>query len=330
MDNIYIHHDNEQVGPFTEEKIRRYLEEGRIQPTTLAWVEGAADWKPISEMLGLASTQPPPVQAPPQPQAPPQQQQAPAYAAPQTPQQNPKKLILASWLMIGFTCLVALIPGVGFLTWILGAPILLVTFIMGILTLSKGRTMQGVAILLVSLIAAPIFLVVAPIVTTTGAVVASDTGSSYSPSGSFSSSSDSNFSGGEAAVSGDLKKHLVGFWRSVRKNDVDDTYLYQVFSETEYFDIIDWIPYSVVGIDGNVLTFAYAQDTGVLGEFNLKSKIVFLSEDKMRIEWDRLSEGYVYERIPEEQWVREQEELDEAAIQQLRQKIGEAIQRLEN
>ena len=67
MDNIYLHHDDQQIGPFTEEKIRRYLEEGRIQPTTLGWVEGS-DWKPIGEMLGLVSSspaiQPPPVQVP--------------------------------------------------------------------------------------------------------------------------------------------------------------------------------------------------------------------------------------------------------------------------
>ena len=68
--------------------------------------------------------------------------------------------------MIGVTCLISLIPGVGFLTWIVAAPILLVTFIMGIITLNKGKTLQGVSILLASLIAAPLFLVLAPIVTT--------------------------------------------------------------------------------------------------------------------------------------------------------------------
>lgn len=329
MDNIYLHHDNEQVGPFTEEKIRRYLEEGRIQPTTLAWIEGAADWKPISELLGLASAPPPPVQAQPQPQAQPRQQQAPAYAAPQAPQQNhqanPKKLILASWLMIGVTCLVALIPGVGFLTWIIAFPVLLVTFILGILTLTKGRTMQGVMILLTSLIAAPVFLVVAPIITTAGAVAASDSGSG----GSFSSSDDSASSASEA-VSGDLKTHIVGYWKSVKKNDFDDTYLYQAFSESEYFDIAGWIPYKVVGVAGNELTFAWSQDSGELGEFERKTRVTFLSDQKMRIDYDRFSEGYVYEKIPEDQWLREKKELDDAAIQQLRQKIGETIQRLQN
>jgi hypothetical protein len=329
MDNIYVIHEDQQIGPFAEEKIRRYLEEGRIQPTTLAWVEGAADWKPISEMLGLASAQPAPVQAPPQPQAQPQQLHAPAYAAPQAPQQNhqanPKKLILASWLMIGVTCLVALIPGIGFLTWIIAFPVLLVTFILGILTLTRGRTMQGVMILLTSLIAAPVFLVVAPIITTVGAVAASDSGS-Y---GSFSSPDESASSGGEA-VSGDLKTHIVGYWKSVKKNDFDDTYLYQAFSESEYFDISGWIPYKVVGIAGNELTFAWSQDSGELGEFDRETRVTFISDQKMRIDYDRFSEGYVYERIPEDQWLREKKELDDAAIQQLRQKIGETIQRLQN
>jgi hypothetical protein len=53
MDNIYLYINNEQVGPFAEEKIKRYLKEGRIQPSDLGWVEGATGWKPISEMLGL-------------------------------------------------------------------------------------------------------------------------------------------------------------------------------------------------------------------------------------------------------------------------------------
>lgn len=76
MDNIYINHNDEQIGPFTEEKIRRYLDEGRIESSTLGWVEGA-EWKPIGEMLGLSVAPPvippPPVQSvpftpPPSPQ----------------------------------------------------------------------------------------------------------------------------------------------------------------------------------------------------------------------------------------------------------------------
>jgi len=64
-----------------------------------------------------------------------------------------------------------LIPGIGFFSWVVAVPILLVTFICGIIAITKGAPVNGVLILLVSLIGAPIFLVVAPIVTTSGAVV---------------------------------------------------------------------------------------------------------------------------------------------------------------
>lgn len=79
MDDIYLHHDDQEIGPFTEEKIRRYLEEGRIEPTTLGWVEGS-DWKPIGEMLvnsEIVIAPPPlPQSIPVVPDIPPQQQSA--------------------------------------------------------------------------------------------------------------------------------------------------------------------------------------------------------------------------------------------------------------
>ena len=84
---------------------------------------------------------------------------------------NPKGLILGAWLMIGVTCLVSLIPGIGFATWLIAAPVLLITFILGIVALTKGATTQGILILLASAIAAPVFLFVAPIVTTATAAV---------------------------------------------------------------------------------------------------------------------------------------------------------------
>lgn len=195
MDNIYVYHNNEQVGPFSEEKIRRYLDEGRIEPSTLGWVEGADDWRPVSEMLGLPVAQPVQTSQMSQPQ-PPQQQ-----AVPQNTPSNPKKLILASWIMIGTICLVALIPGFGFLTWLIAFPILLATFIMVILTLRKGSKLQGVSILLASLIAAPAFLLLAPIVTTVGTVAVAG------------SSIDASALEGIDAQDADLESRLQGYWK---------------------------------------------------------------------------------------------------------------------
>jgi hypothetical protein len=193
MDNIYVYHNNEQVGPFTEEKIRRYLDEGRIEPSTLGWVEGADDWRPVSEMLGLPVAQHVQTSQMSQPQ--------PQQAVPQNTPSDPKNLILASWIMIGAICLVALIPGFGFLTWLIAFPVLLATLIMGILTLRKGRKLQGVSILLVSLIVTPAFLLLAPLVTTLGAVAVA--GSSIDPSALE----------GNDAQDGDLESRLQGYWK---------------------------------------------------------------------------------------------------------------------
>jgi|688.fasta_scaffold271076_2 hypothetical protein len=58
MDNIYLHHDDQQIGPFNEAKVRRYLEEGRIQPTTLAMIEGDTEWRTVADILKKPSPKP--------------------------------------------------------------------------------------------------------------------------------------------------------------------------------------------------------------------------------------------------------------------------------
>jgi hypothetical protein len=63
-------------------------------------------------------------------------------------------------------CALAVLPGIGFLSWAIAVPVLLITFILGVVALSKGATLQGLAVMVASLIIAPVFLVLAPIVTT--------------------------------------------------------------------------------------------------------------------------------------------------------------------
>jgi hypothetical protein len=81
---------------------------------------------------------------------------------------------MASWVLICIACAAALIPGIGFVMWIVGIPVLLVTFILGIVAISKGSTGSGVAILLTSLIVAPAVLMVGPLVTTSMFMKAAD------------------------------------------------------------------------------------------------------------------------------------------------------------
>ena len=57
--NYQIAREGQQLGQFTEEQIRAGLFDGTYQPTDLAWAEGMADWKPLSEVFAQRVTAPP-------------------------------------------------------------------------------------------------------------------------------------------------------------------------------------------------------------------------------------------------------------------------------
>lgn len=56
---IYIARNGKQTGPFTEEQTRQMLSAGMLSRDDSAWTDGAADWQPLSLILGLS--QPPPI-----------------------------------------------------------------------------------------------------------------------------------------------------------------------------------------------------------------------------------------------------------------------------
>jgi TM2 domain-containing membrane protein YozV len=72
MDEFHLFHNDEQIGPFTEQEIRGFLDEGRIESSILAWQDGAPEWKPLSEILKASTPNsnqsPPPMQLPQQQQ----------------------------------------------------------------------------------------------------------------------------------------------------------------------------------------------------------------------------------------------------------------------
>ena len=193
MSNIYIHKDGNQLGPFTEQQLKDEITQGHFSASDMAWKEGTPDWVPINSLLGGTPPPVPPAAVVP-PASPIQQAGNTTYITNTTKPTSPKGLIIASWIMIGGTCLIAMIPGIGFATWLIAFPVLLVTFILGIIALTKGGTLQGILILLTSLIVAPIFIAIAPLVTTAGAIAASDTSSTSSGSTSRLTSSASKAS----------------------------------------------------------------------------------------------------------------------------------------
>ena len=60
---LHIHRDGQQFGPYTIEETKKYLQEGTIVPTDLAWFEGASGWMPIAQIQELRSSTPPPLPA---------------------------------------------------------------------------------------------------------------------------------------------------------------------------------------------------------------------------------------------------------------------------
>jgi hypothetical protein len=75
-----------------------------------------------------------------------------------------RSLIIFSWVLIGLVCLISLVPFFGFGLWLIAGPILFIALVMGIIILARGETLPGLAILLTSLIAAPLLIVAAPFV----------------------------------------------------------------------------------------------------------------------------------------------------------------------
>lgn len=70
--NIYVARDGQTYGPYTPEHTNQMIGLGQLTINDLACPEGATDWQPLGNVLGL-----PPVQAAPQPQV---QAQEQAYA----------------------------------------------------------------------------------------------------------------------------------------------------------------------------------------------------------------------------------------------------------
>lgn len=60
---LYVHHDGQQLGPYSLEDVLSQLSAGTIQPTDLAWHEGALEWQPLASIPAIARNAPPPLAA---------------------------------------------------------------------------------------------------------------------------------------------------------------------------------------------------------------------------------------------------------------------------
>jgi GYF domain 2 len=176
---IYVARDGQHLGQFSVEEINRKLADGTLSLTDLGWHEGAAGWAPLSSIAGVALPAAPAMPMPPPP-APssvpitpppaPSPMPSPPPARPaqstagaamvQQPVQNYKGMAVTSWILLGLTFVISLVPVLGCGSWLLAWPVAVATLIMAIIILTRGGKTQGIAILIASILLVPMTMVV--------------------------------------------------------------------------------------------------------------------------------------------------------------------------
>ena len=58
---IHVSRDGQQFGPYTPEDVQAFLADGSLLTTDMGWVEGAADWVPLPQLVAPAVAPPPAV-----------------------------------------------------------------------------------------------------------------------------------------------------------------------------------------------------------------------------------------------------------------------------
>ena len=163
----YVHQNGATKGPFPEDELLDQIKQGSLPVDVLICQQGMSEWKPaiavFTSLPKLPSLPPPPTTT--------TQVTTPQGAPVVQITSSPKSVITASWILIVLSCLGSMIPALGFAVWIIIVPVLLLTFIFGILAISRGSVLQGMLILGATLVVVPLFVLIAPIVSTGSAVV---------------------------------------------------------------------------------------------------------------------------------------------------------------
>lgn len=74
--------------------------------------------------------------------------------------QSVKGLVVTSWILLGLTFVISLVPVLGCGSWLLAWPVAIATLIMAIIILTRGGKTQGIAILVASILLVPLTMVV--------------------------------------------------------------------------------------------------------------------------------------------------------------------------
>jgi hypothetical protein len=175
--NYYYSLNNQPQGPVPIEQLHELFRTGVITGETLVVPVGGAEWRSYSTLQTAAQhlpgsdvrgDVPPAFQPQPLPSvtATPTRAADPAIGASGTPQLGYKNLVLISWALIGVTALLSIIPLLGCFSWVMLIPVVITCAILGVMTLQRGGTTEGVLILIAAVVVLPLFTIIAPILTT--------------------------------------------------------------------------------------------------------------------------------------------------------------------
>ena len=75
-------------------------------------------------------------------------------------------MAVASWILLGLTALLSIVPVLGFAAWFLAFIVIPVAFVLAIIILTRGGKTQGILILIASVVVLPVFILVASLAST--------------------------------------------------------------------------------------------------------------------------------------------------------------------
>jgi hypothetical protein len=171
---IYVARNGQHLGQFSVEEINRKLGDRTLSLTDLGWYDGAAGWAPLSGIAGVAlpaaaaAPQPPPPTPSPLPNVTPVRPVQSSLSAATQPQpvQSYKGMAVTSWILLGLTALLSIVPVLGFGAWLLACLVVPIAFILAIVILTRGGKTQGILILVTSVVVLPVFILVASLSST--------------------------------------------------------------------------------------------------------------------------------------------------------------------
>ncbi|MHA3769920.1 hypothetical protein ACXR0O_00105 [Verrucomicrobiota bacterium sgz303538] len=72
-----------------------------------------------------------------------------------------------AWLLIILACGLAMLPFLGFISWLVATPVLTATLVLSIMVMYRGGAIQGGILLALSVVVAPLFIFLAPTLSST-------------------------------------------------------------------------------------------------------------------------------------------------------------------